>query len=138
MNRPKIYFACSVRGGRENLQSCKEIVEHAKKKADILSEIFIDTDFEEASKPNSDWRKHCMNWINEADAIIAELTTPSLGVGYEIATAEQLGKPVLGLFSPGQRKLSATIDASPKSRVVYYSNPREIFTTLDEFINQLQ
>jgi len=33
-----------------------------------------------------------MQWIKEADVFVAEASTPSLGVGYEIAVAELLGR----------------------------------------------
>jgi hypothetical protein len=36
-----------------------------------------------------------VRWVNECDALIAEVSTPSHGVGYEIALALHLGKPVL-------------------------------------------
>ena len=36
-----------------------------------------------------------MEWIRESDLVVAEVTIPSLGVGYEIGRAIELGKPVL-------------------------------------------
>ncbi|HPC83764.1 MAG TPA: nucleoside 2-deoxyribosyltransferase [Thermoanaerobaculaceae bacterium] len=36
-------------------------------------------------------------WLAAADAVIAEVTTPSHGVGVEVAHAVHLGKPVLAL-----------------------------------------
>ncbi|HKL21332.1 MAG TPA: nucleoside 2-deoxyribosyltransferase, partial [Tichowtungia sp.] len=36
--------------------------------------------------------------LNESDAIIAEASAPSLGVGYELGRAEAAGKPILCLF----------------------------------------
>ena len=35
-----------------------------------------------------------MAWLAECEAVVAEVTTPSLGVGYEIAEALHLRKPV--------------------------------------------
>lgn len=47
-----------------------------------------------------------MQWLSQAHVVIAEVTQPSLGVGFEIARAITLNKPVLCLFRPssGQRK----------------------------------
>jgi len=39
-------------------------------------------------------------WLQEAECLVAEVTTPSLGVGYEIARAIGWSKPVLA--SSGQ------------------------------------
>ncbi len=42
-----------------------------------------------------------VNWIRESDLLIAEVSTPSHGVGYEIGYALDLEKPVLCLFKNG-------------------------------------
>ena len=42
-----------------------------------------------------------VNWIEECQALVAEVSTPSHGVGYEIARALQRGKPVLCLHRAG-------------------------------------
>lgn len=41
-----------------------------------------------------------MQWLAQAHVVIAEVTQPSLGVGFEIARAVTLNKPVLCLFRP--------------------------------------
>jgi nucleoside 2-deoxyribosyltransferase len=45
-------------------------------------------------------------WVEACDVMIAEVSTPSHGVGYEIAYAIGLGRPVLCLYrqGPGFRK----------------------------------
>ena len=47
-----------------------------------------------------------MQWLSQCQVVVAEVTQPSLGVGFEIARAITLNKPVLCLFRPssGQRK----------------------------------
>lgn len=45
--------------------------------------------------PSSD-----MQWLLESQCVVAECTVPSLGVGYEVAMAITLGKPVLCLYRP--------------------------------------
>lgn len=48
-----------------------------------------------------------MQWLSQAQVVVAEVTQPSLGVGFEIARAITLNKPVLCLFRPssGLRKM---------------------------------
>ncbi|MEI7962017.1 MAG: nucleoside 2-deoxyribosyltransferase [archaeon] len=36
-------------------------------------------------------------WIKEADLVVAEVSMPSVGVGYEIGFAESLGKKIICL-----------------------------------------
>ena len=40
-----------------------------------------------------------MTWIQESDLLVAEVSTPSHGVGYEIGYALNLNKPVLCLYN---------------------------------------
>lgn len=42
---------------------------------------------------------HDINLLNNCDMLIAEITNPSLGVGYELAKAESMGIPVLYLYN---------------------------------------
>lgn len=52
-----------------------------------------------------------MQQLNESECMIAEVTIPSLGVGYEIATALHQNKPVLCLYDlvESPKRISAII-----------------------------
>jgi len=135
----KIYFACSIRGGRNDADIYAELASHIKTKATLLTEIFADGKLTSAgmNKPSDAIWATDIAWIKEADAVIAEVTNPSLGVGYEIAKAEEWGKPVLALFrSDDDRKLSAMIDGSPQVRTVYYASLSDATATVDTFISE--
>ncbi len=121
----KVYFACSIRGGRDDVDIYGELVTIIKKYAEIMTEIFADKQLTTAgmTKPSGEIWSNDIQWIGRADAIIAEVTNPSLGVGYEIAKAEKMSKPILCLFRPeGERKLSAMIDGSPSATVFEYED----------------
>ncbi|MDQ3065079.1 MAG: nucleoside 2-deoxyribosyltransferase [bacterium] len=133
----KIYFACSIRGGRDDAEIYAELVKYIKQHAEVLSEIFADSKLttKGMNKPSRDIWKIDTDWIKQADAIIAEVTNPSLGVGYEIALAETLNKPILALFrNTSDKKLSAMIDGSPAVRVCYYQEISDAKLAVDEFI----
>lgn len=136
----KIYFACSIRGGRDDAATYAALASYIKTKAALLTEIFADNKLTASgmNKPSADIWSTDTGWIQEADAIIAEVTNPSLGVGYEIAKAEEWGKPTLALFrDDGSRKLSAMIGGSPHTQTIYYTTPAEAEQAIDEFINNL-
>ena len=76
-----------------------------------------------------------MAWLAEAALMVAEVTIPSLGVGYEIGRAESRGIPVLCLHREQDgRKLSAMISGNPKVTVTMYSTVEEALVYLDRFI----
>ncbi len=136
----KIYFACSIRGGRDDADTYAKLAEYIKSKATLLTEIFADNKLtaQGMNKPSKVIWKNDIEWIKESDAIIAEVSNPSLGVGYELAKAEEWAKPTLALYyDDGSRKLSAMIDGSPKTITVYYTSIKEAKMAIDVFIKDL-
>ncbi len=137
----KVYFACSIRGGRDDADTYSDLVAVIKKYAEVLTEVFADKELTTAGSagPSGDiWSKD-IRWIGQADALIAEVTKPSLGVGYEIARAEKMSKPVLCLFRPeGERKLSAMIDGSPGATVFEYIDMTSAEHAISTFLGQLK
>lgn len=136
----KIYFACSIRGGRDDAETYAQLVRHIKTKAEVLTEIFADGKLTASGMnlPSSEiWAKD-IAWVKEADAVIAEVTNPSLGVGYEIAKAEEWNKPVLALFrDDGSRKLSAMIGGAPGVTNQSYATLQEAFAAINVFLSEL-
>jgi len=65
------------------------------------------------------------------------VTTPSLGVGYELGWATAMKKPVLCLYRRQSGSvLSAMIAGSPGIRTVAYSSMDEARTIVEEFIKK--
>ncbi len=79
----KIYFACSIRGGREDAATYASLVDYLKPRSELLSEIFADQKLtaEGMNKPSREIWIIDTSWVKESDAVIAEVTNPSLGVG---------------------------------------------------------
>jgi nucleoside 2-deoxyribosyltransferase len=136
----EIYFACSIRGGRDDAETYAAMVNHIKTRAVVLSEIFADGKLTATGSagPSGDIHAKDLGWVRHADAVIAEVTNPSLGVGYEIGKAEEWGKPVLALFrDDGTRRLSAMIDGSQDTQTVYYREIDEALVAIGAFLDAL-
>ncbi len=136
----KIYFACSIRAGRADQPVYAEIIKIIKQAgATVLSELFgkanlMNSGHQALSKTDI-WNKD-LALLREADSVIAEVTNPSLGVGYEIAKAEELGKPILALYRPSSgQSLSAMIGGSPHLNLVEYSVASDLQSAIGNFIN---
>jgi nucleoside 2-deoxyribosyltransferase len=95
-----IYFACSITGGRLDESHYQKIVDfliiqgHEVPTASLANEevILLEGVIEAADVYHRD-----TVWIQGCDLLIAEVSTPSHGVGYEIGYALHLGKPVICL-----------------------------------------
>lgn len=141
----KVYFGCSITGGRDHAHLYQDIADAIKGTgANLLSELFASTsvDAKKGIGVKKDMSKRDiwewdLNWVREADIVIAEVTQPSLGVGYEIAKAEEWGKPVLALFyEPSGNRLSSMIEGSDFVETVYYSNKDEAEQAVKDFISE--
>lgn len=135
----KIYFAASIRSGRDDQEIYAAIITELKKHGLVLSEHFgnkeLTTNGEDLT--NDFIRNRDKDWVREADVIVAEVTTPSLGVGMELGWAEELGKQIICLYRETEgRRLSALVDGSPDIKVFRYRTVDDVATILtNEFLD---
>lgn len=135
----KIYFAGSIRGGRDDKGLYAEIIQLLSTYGQILTEHLGDPNITNQGEPMEVGAiyKRDMSWLHEADRVIAEVTTPSLGVGYEVARAEDLKKNILCIYRPdSQRKLSAMIGGSSNLTVKEYNAVEDLEKIFQEFFGK--
>ena len=137
----KIYFAGSIRGGREDVNIYMQIIDYLRKFGEILTEHVKNKDitsYGEIHLSDKDIHDRDLAWIKEADIIVAEVSTPSLGVGYEIAKASDMNKKILCIFKEQpEKKLSAMIAGCPGILVKNYKSFDDAKKILDKFFNKL-
>jgi len=135
----KIYFCGSIRGGRELALSYEKIIGMLRNFGTVLTEhVGSDEVIQDKDRELSDKEIHDrdLGWIMESDLLVAEVTVPSLGVGYEIGRAIEMGKPVLCLYDTRSGKaLSAMIAGSDKVKMKLYKQVEDIEEILDEYFN---
>lgn len=110
-----IYFACSITGGREFEAVYQAIVRAlAEEDHEVPTAHLAESgvgELEAVIHPGEVYERDTA-WIRACDALIAEVSAPSHGVGYEIGFALGLGKPVLALHHV-ERKVSKMISGNP-------------------------
>ncbi len=75
-----------------------------------------------------------MDWLSSSGFVVAEVTSASLGVGFEIASALAMQKKVLCLYRVKEgKRLSAMIAGCPGLEVREYSQLEEIGAVLEKF-----
>lgn len=134
----KIYFAGAIRGGREDVALYLELVELLRPFGTVLTEHVADEELTLLGESMDDRAIHDRDlaWLKEADCLVAEVTTPSLGVGIEIGKATEWGLRVLCLFRPGAgRTLSAMIAGSDGVIVREYQSASQVNEIFDEFFS---
>ena len=137
----KIYFAGAIRGGREDAQLYEKLIAYLKEKGQVLTEHIGSTDLGwegETSSKDEEIYNRDIKWLKSADIVVAEVTTPSLGVGYELGIAEKLNIPVLCLYrSDKGNRLSAMISGNAIFTCKEYSVFIEAQKWIDDFIQAL-
>ena len=135
----KIYFAGAIRGGRQDAALYHEIVRLLGEHGEVLTEHVADSALGVLGQDIGDRKIHDrdLEWLRVSDYLVAEVTTPSLGVGYEVARATQWGKPVLCLYRPANGvSLSAMIAGCGEVTVRQYREPAELRDIFEEFLRR--
>ena len=131
----KIYFAASIRGGRDDEAIYRQLIDELRHHGTVLTEHIAHPDDVERGMTDGEIYDRDMAWLREADVVVAEVSTPSLGVGYELASAEHLGKRVLCLFRPASGgSLSAMISGSKQLAVTGYETVEEASPAIRKFL----
>jgi len=135
----KIYFAGSIRGGRSDQELYSSIIQELGKYGVVLTEHVADktiTHLGEVSVTPEYIFLRDIAWLRECDVMIAEVSTPSLGVGYEIAQAELMGKKIICLYRLVEGKsLSAMISGNFSLELHRYKTFENISEILSNFFS---
>ena len=138
----KIYFAGAIRGGREETDIYNNIITYLSSKAEVLTEHVGSSELKtigETNRSDGEIFLRDMEWLQSADLIIAEVTTPSLGVGYELGIAEKLKIPALCLYRPIKgKRLSAMISGNEKFNCQAYQTLDDAKVHINKFLKQEQ
>lgn len=133
-----IYFACSITGGRDFEAVYQAII--AAMLADghaVPTAHLADSDIKaiEALVSAREVYERDVAWIRDCNVLVAEVSTPSHGVGFEIGYALSLGKPVLCLHQadrPVSKMLSG--NSHPNLRVERYREAPEAVERIRSFL----
>ena len=125
----RIYFAGSIRGGREDWSIYTEIIRVLSEYGSVLTEHIGDSALSVSGEEHADRYVHDrdLEWLKSCDWLVAEVTRPSLGVGYEIGKASEWGKQILCFYrSAVTPNLSAMIGGCPDVTVYSYETIEDV------------
>jgi 2'-deoxynucleoside 5'-phosphate N-hydrolase len=130
----KVYFSCSLTGGRGDEAMYGAIVDwlltagHEVLTAHLARPGVLDAGAREVYARD-------MAWVEAAEVLIAEVSTPSHGVGYEIAFALMWGKPALCLYREGARVSKMILgNSQPSLTLAAYADERAGLEAVGRFM----
>ncbi|MHC1740219.1 MAG: nucleoside 2-deoxyribosyltransferase [Anaerolineaceae bacterium] len=133
-----IYFSCSITGGRTEEAVYQALVDRLLalghevptahlSKSDVMR-------MESIAQPGEIFARD-MNWLKNCDLVVAEVTSPSHGVGYEIAMALTMGKPVFCCYLKGRKvSMILTGNSSPNLILCAYESIEEAEAAMEDFL----
>ncbi|XP_028983559.1 2'-deoxynucleoside 5'-phosphate N-hydrolase 1 [Betta splendens] len=140
----KIYFCGSIRGGRVDVHIYRRIVKQLQSYGCVLTEHVSSSGLSDKGEDAADADKFIhdrdVDWLLQSDVVVAEVTQPSLGVGYELGRAVDMKKKVLCLFRPASgRTLSAMIRGANDNNLFMVRDYAEdqAEKVLEQFFSQL-
>ena len=127
----KIYFAGSIRGGRQDAELYRKVIAALKEKHQVLTEHVGDLSLSTTEdKGDKAIYEQDMAWLRESDLVIAECTQVSLGVGYELAYAEAHDKEVHIFYRPKETQLSAMLSGNEYFHIHQYNSEEELLAQI--------
>jgi nucleoside 2-deoxyribosyltransferase len=136
----KVYFSCSITGGRNEEKVYAEMVNAMLAAGYEVPTAHLSTPdvmkLETVVEPVEVFTRD-MRWLEECDAVVAEVSTPSHGVGYEIALGLVMNKPVLCCYQQGKRVSKIlTGNTSKNLTLVAYDTRDEVVDSVMDFLTK--
>ena len=137
-----IYFSGAISGGRADVGLSRRLVhvlenEGYRVLAGAVAAEDVGAGGEMLHPPDICARD--LGWLDEADLVVAEISVPSLGVGYEIAYATRIRQiPVIALYRRTfTQRCSAKIAGDPGVRLIQNEDASAILPELLESLRRL-
>lgn len=120
-----VYFARSIRGNHKpGDRDMNQIILDAIKRAGMTPALELSIKLGPSLSGDQYIYQRDLDWIDRSDALIAEVTNPSLGVGYEIAYARHVRQLPIICLAAACTNVSAMIRGS--SEIWFYQPESDI------------
>jgi hypothetical protein len=136
-----IYFAGAISGGRADVGHYRAIItaleaDGHRLLAGAVAAEHVGADGEALT--SCDIFERDLRWLAEADLLVAEVSMPSTGVGYEIATMRyRHGKPVIALYRPAYtRRCTAMVSGDRGVELIEYDSLADLLPRLRDALQK--
>ncbi|MFI5167526.1 MAG: nucleoside 2-deoxyribosyltransferase [Thermoanaerobaculales bacterium] len=136
----RVYFAAAMTNPLRDLGAIQALVEHLESNGhDVPTRHVADAAGPEDDSviTDTDVARRDLAWLVGCDALVAEVSTPSHGVGIEVATAIARGLPVLLLHRAAAR-VSRLLLGLPGASVAAYASPADAAAALSTFLAEVE
>ena len=133
----KIYVSGSIYGGTQKIDTYKILIEELEKYGEVLDKQIADpnTIANEVYQKDEDIFNDLEEKLIIADVLIAEVSIPSLGVGYELGFADNHNKKIIAIYDKNYTpKVTTMIRGNKRITLIPYQRIEEITNNLDKIL----
>ena len=133
----KIYVSGSIYGGTQKIDTYKILIEELEKYGEVLNKEIADpnTIANEVYQKDEDIYEDLEKKLISADILFAEVSIPSLGVGYELGFADKLNKKIIAIYDKNYtEKVTTMIRGNKRITLIPYQRIEEITNNLDKIL----
>lgn len=131
----KVYFAGSIRGATfEGKEACYQAIIDAIRENGVLVSEHAAVTGETETLRDTDIHQRDIEWIDNSDFMIAEVSSPSHGVGYEIAYALYSSDMTILCLHKRGVKVSAMLTGNTNLFVEAYDTPVDAAILVRNFL----
>ena len=134
----KIYVSGSIYGGTQKIDTYKIMINELEKYGEVLDKQIADSKTIENEKyqKDEDIFQDLEQKMMMADIIFAEVTIPSLGVGYELGFADKIGKKIIAIYDETYtKKVSTMIRGNKRIKLIPYTDINDICKNMNKLLN---
>lgn len=135
----KIYVSGSIYGGTQKIDTYKILIEELEKYGEVLNKQIADpnTIANEVYYEDEEIYKDLEKKLISSDILLAEVSIPSLGVGYELGFADKLNKKIIAIYDKNYtEKVTTMIRGNKRITLIPYQRIEEITNNLDKILDR--
>ncbi|MDD3284007.1 MAG: nucleoside 2-deoxyribosyltransferase [Patescibacteria group bacterium] len=135
----KIYFAGSITGGRDDKDIYRQMIKILSQYGTVLTEHVGNVNLNSKGEIKTDKfiYNRDMSWLKESDIIIAEISTPSIGVGYELGSSEAMEKNILCFYREQKdKRIPVMISGNKNIKIEKYKTIEDFGNIIKKFFNK--
>ena len=133
----KIYVSGSIYGGTQKIDTYKTLIEELEKYGEVLNKEIADpnTIANEVYQKDEDIFNDLEEKLIISDVLVAEVSIPSLGVGFELGFADKLNKKIIAIYDKNYTpKVTTMIRGNKRITLIPYQRIEEITNNLDKIL----
>jgi hypothetical protein len=134
----KIFFTGSITGGRAQQPAYEKIVNFLKTKGEVFGAQVAEKEishYGETELSMEEVHDREIERVQNADLVVAEITTPSFGVGYLLHAASSMNKKIVCLYRGNHEyKLSGILRGDKNLQIEMYEYDDEIENILNKYL----